>query len=104
MAVIFQEREQEAVPVGAMRADDNPFAGLKIGRWYRIMWAGQNRGGHAESYPGMGKLEWVHPRGRFVVFRTRAGYTFTVHRGHLAAGAQILPALVPGGKAAAGPV
>ncbi|MBC7106844.1 MAG: hypothetical protein H5T97_13005 [Firmicutes bacterium] len=103
MAVVFPKRE-EPVPAGAMRVDGNPFVGLKIGRWYRISWVGQNRGGHSEAYPGMGKLEWVHPESRFAVFRTRAGYAFCVGRSHLAAGAQVLPALIEGGKAAKGAV
>jgi hypothetical protein len=101
---VFPKREQEPAAAGAARADENPFAALKIGRWYRLTWAGQQKGGHSEAYPDMGKLEWVHPEGRFAVFRARGGYAFTVHRGHLAAGARVLPALIEGGKAASGPV
>jgi len=102
--VVFPKPEQGAAPAGAMHANENPFAGLRLGRWYRISWAGQNRGGHSETYPDMGKLEWAHPEGRFAAFRARGGYAFCVSRGHVAAGAQILPALVLGEKAAAGPV
>lgn len=97
--VVFPRPEQEAAPAGVMRANENPFAGLRIGRWYRITWAGQNRSGHSESYPVMGKLEWVHPSGHYAVFRARAGYAFCVGRGHAAAGVQVLAAAVPGGKA-----
>jgi len=103
VAVIFPKQEK-TVPTGAARADENPFAALKIGRWHRISWAGQNRGGHSEAYPDMGKLEWVHPEGRYAVFRARGGYAFCVGRGHLAAGARVLPALIEGGKAARGAV
>jgi hypothetical protein len=92
---------REPVSAGTVRAEGNPFAGLKPGRWYRIGWAGQNRGGDASSYGTLGKLEWVHPEGRYAVFRTRVGYAFCAGRGHLAAGAQVLPATLEGGRSPA---
>jgi hypothetical protein len=96
--VVFPKPDQEAAPAGAMHANENPFAGLRLGRWYRVSWAGQQKGGHSECYPGAGRLEWLHPRGLFAVFRTRGGYRFTVHRSHAATGVQILPAAVDGGR------
>jgi len=89
--------KEPALPA-ALRAEKNPFAELRPGRWHRISWAGRDRSGDGSSYGTSGRLEWVHPLGHYAVFRTRAGYCFCVGRGHLAAGAQVLPAVVDGGR------